>query len=48
MYKATIGSTVAVALAMLGAQTVQARGFGGAHASGGSSAGGSHGSSHVR
>ncbi len=46
MYKTTIGLTVAAALAVFGAQVVHARGFGGAHAGGGASAGGSHGSSY--
>jgi len=46
MYKRTISLTVAAALAVFGTQVVHARGFGGAHAGGGSSAGGSHGSSY--
>ena len=46
MNKTTISLTVAAALAVFGAQVVHARGFGGAHAGGGASAGGSHGSSY--
>ncbi len=46
MYKMAISLTVAAALAVFGTQVVHARGFGGAHAGGGSSAGGSHGSSY--
>jgi hypothetical protein len=46
MNKTAIRLTAAIALALFGARGVHARGFGGAHAGGGYSAGGSHGGYH--